>query len=598
MAADLELSSWPLEELEALDSLLGKVADLPVPGPGRASTLLMAQSVTGQILTYQRELLRLWNRTGRALAEAAGMAADGRSGGRAQAEGLGRRILEQGVEDFAAAADRRFRQAFQTGVRLAARFRERIRLAESEQERLVVGQLRRNEHYVRESLFSDLRSDFSEALSEPKPDEAVAEAAAGYEWRVGMYATKLWGVAHLGFAAAFLGLGGLSAVKEPAVVRGKLRVDEPMLRWVTTSLEPCPDCVRLAKQGPYYPGLNPLPTAPGLGDTRCRTNCLCLLVEVPPIGGGLLEAGATQTAGRVLPPVVDDAELEDVPRFSPQQQKRQREQLRPLVQEVLQDEPQTARVMDQAWGGWFLAGETPHGELIKQRIAAMVPGTRQVYPRPDISQEMAERGRGTIAETVGVATEQVDQMIDRGLRLTYQLTQAALRRAGKETLTLYRGVVLPRVVRRPDGGQIRLVFEEAQEYTLEHNPVSSWTTDPAVARRFARGAGPGSNGYVLEAQVKAEEILATTPVMDAFLSESQLGTLRGSQEMVVFGRPGLTARVVQVFEGRGFRADVFEGREPVRRKAGQPGGVLPVEGPENSHWLRRVSEQEDGGDER
>jgi hypothetical protein len=165
------------------------------------------------------------------------------------------------------------------------------------------------------------------------------------------------------------------------------------------------------------------------------------------------------------------------------------------------------------------------------------------------------------------------QQLDRGLRPLYQVALATLRRAGyggpgQETLRLSRGVVHRRA---------EVVFEVGKEYTLQHNAVSSWTTERAVAERFAKTAGAGAQGYVVEVQGRPEDVLATTPVLAAFLSQTALGPFEGVREMVVFGGPGLTGRVMAVFPGHAGPRQAVEAN------------MLPVEGPENTYWLRLVS---------
>lgn len=52
------------------------------------------------------------------------------------------------------------------------------------------------------------------------------------------------------------------------------------IRWeVDPSIENCPDCLELEARGPYT--RDTLPTQPGAGATRCRSNCGCTLVFEP-----------------------------------------------------------------------------------------------------------------------------------------------------------------------------------------------------------------------------------------------------------------------------------------------------------------------------
>lgn len=279
------LADWTLEELRALEEA---AASHGLAGPGEVSTLQMAQALIQQILGYQRELWRGWTATGRALAEAARWVQDGRLGGRAQALGVGREVLERGVERLSGAAEAHFARAFRIGLALAGRLGRRPGLAEAEAAALVQAEVRRNAALVRERLMGDLWAAFERALGEAEPPEAVRRAADRFEGRVGMYATKLWGLGHLGFAVGVLGPGGVAPAAF-SVRRGAQVEPGPLLAWVVTSGRPCPDCERLAREGPYQVSVRPLPTVPGLGETRCRTNCLCLLVAVPTIAGAAEE---------------------------------------------------------------------------------------------------------------------------------------------------------------------------------------------------------------------------------------------------------------------------------------------------------------------
>ena len=237
----------------------------PVTDPRRPSTIFIAAALTSQILAYQRDLVRAFDRTISGLERLAGEDLHNRTGGYQAGDEQGGNLVDNAIAMFTAAAAARFPKAFATGQGLAVQVTGRSRLAESEVEGLIGGQLTRNEEFVRGSLFADVGRRFRDILRDPAlpaADAAVAVNAMGEAMtsRVGMYALKLWGLGHVGFGQ-------------------EMQASGKLIKWVLTSLHPCKDCPELARRGPYG-ALNPLPTYPGLGDTECRTNCLCILVQV------------------------------------------------------------------------------------------------------------------------------------------------------------------------------------------------------------------------------------------------------------------------------------------------------------------------------
>lgn len=97
-----------------------------------------------------------------------------------------------------------------------------------------------------------IREGYAAAIME---DLATTQTA-----RVGLYAAALWALVSLGFSAEADAAG--------------YSVD-----WVTTSGDPCDDCLAFESDGPYAPG--GLTAVPGDGSTVCLSNCRCILQLVP-----------------------------------------------------------------------------------------------------------------------------------------------------------------------------------------------------------------------------------------------------------------------------------------------------------------------------
>jgi len=274
--------AFSVEELQVLTTTLATEAaaaigkdretpSAPRPRKGLASSLYMAQPLTGQILRYFRVLDRAFDRT---VADLATIASDDLANQlltHQLGDERGRVIVQRGIDAFLTAADRFFPPAFDLGDRTAVRFTGRQRISDSERALALDKRLARNARFVRERLFVDLGEMFLDVLRDPtlpaakapSPDtapEAVHLRGDLIASRIQMYATPLWGVGHEAF-------------------RMELDAAQRVFDWQTTSLEPCAGCQLLEIQSPYGPH-HPLPTVPGAGDTPCRTNCLCLLVEV------------------------------------------------------------------------------------------------------------------------------------------------------------------------------------------------------------------------------------------------------------------------------------------------------------------------------
>jgi hypothetical protein len=270
------VSSWSTAELEAFlrrhagkDEGGSSHEDPPAPEPGqrkRADTLFIAGALTQQILTYQSRLQRVFDR---GVMKLALLAEEGAGLARADAV-LG--AVETGMLGLAPAA---YRRAFALGADFAAGFLGDSQLTATQADAILTAALAKNATFVSGSLLKDLRGKYTsivttDALAGPAAFKAVDALSETMSSRVGMYALTLWGVGHTGFAE-------------------EMKVAEVLLEWVVTSDNPCPDCPRLERAGPYGPD-NPLPTFPGGGDTQCLSNCLCLLREYTGKGKGAGDA--------------------------------------------------------------------------------------------------------------------------------------------------------------------------------------------------------------------------------------------------------------------------------------------------------------------
>jgi len=254
MTARSLLVDWQPAEL-AVALMLAKLPDHPIPSqPDKLSTVYLTSKLTNQILGYQRELQTIWDRAMALLADEAADEQHNSRYGHDEGDAAARGILRDASGQFVDAAGPRFRTAFDTGRDLALLAMTKDRLTPMEQGALIQGQLDRNAAFVRGSLFGDVYDAYGQAIRDPalspaETKQQVQEVGASNLSRVAMYALKLWGVAHLAFGKELL-------------------ADGKALRWVLTSLNPCADCPRLAKGGPYSI-LHPPPTMPGLGDTEC-----------------------------------------------------------------------------------------------------------------------------------------------------------------------------------------------------------------------------------------------------------------------------------------------------------------------------------------
>ena len=121
------------------------------------------------------------------------------------------------------------------------------------------------EKYVDESLLPYLEGYFIEHLDEEDYKEGLLKRAA----RVGLYAGAFW--------------AAISAAQY------WISQDNRKVTWLTQrDQEVCPDCLELSK-GDWTAAT--LPTTPAMGDTRCLSNCRCLLIwegilEIWPYQGG------------------------------------------------------------------------------------------------------------------------------------------------------------------------------------------------------------------------------------------------------------------------------------------------------------------------
>jgi hypothetical protein len=592
----LRVDDWTDEELEAFDLEVkgGREPDpIPPPRPHLAHTLYMAPRVTRQIVAYQRQLQRVWSRTIRQLADLAESPLVNRPGGYQVGFERGDVIVDQATADFLAIAHRRYERAFETGQALAVDYTGRSRLTDSEVETRITALGQRNERFVRESLFADLRTAFRDILTDPtlpakqkREDpktarEAVERVGESGSSRASMYAFGVWGVAHRAFA-------------------DEMQAAEVPLRWVLTSLEPCDDCPTLMRNSPYG-RLNPLPTVPGAGDTSCLSNCLCLLSEVEPdepppaepqecspeeaahrllwwveghkvricpdLPSDLPEAppGEADAPKRRLPAALKEDELPDVP-FSPRNEIEQIGAINKWRYEL--------ELKDQALGGsmYRMSGAWQGNSL----------GAEGLF----MQAEVMEMANVPVVYT-GMADEQVAPAIERGLarypnqdvarktvRAIYDLTQQTLKAGKVKTMTVYRGM------------RLKGEFEVGEDVEVEQNPLSSWSRSPAAAKHFASGgalAQPIGRGVVLMMEVPVEDVYATSTVLTGL----NFVGVQEEKEIVVIARRGRKATVSSMHK--------VSLLPPAEEAPTAPRRVL-VEGPKNSRWLellRRERLEED-----
>jgi len=285
----VDFGGWNVSALSAAVSTLGRKAEdgtshdePPKPGSGekkRADTLFIAGALFLQMQEYQRKLQRAFEK---AVTGLAGVAEAG--GSKAQADA----VLLQMEKTWLTLAPTYINRAYNTGSDFAAGFLGGTQLTDEEAAKALAKLVNLNKGFVQDSFVPAVRLRYIELTA--APDMTVADAvtavdgiADSFGARVGMYATRLWGAGHQGFA-------------------DQMAAGEKLLEWVVTSGNPCNDCPDLEAGSPYGPD-NPLPTFPGAGDTACRTNCLCLLREygvpgkaTPPATASDIEALKLQVA--------------------------------------------------------------------------------------------------------------------------------------------------------------------------------------------------------------------------------------------------------------------------------------------------------------
>jgi hypothetical protein len=306
-----DLDAWSTAELEYV-WFLGAKARTGRPPPGRISSLRMVQPMVGMILGYHRVLMKAWERMWVRLE---GIARDDvalGAVGHALVDGQLRDAITPAVTTFLEAAAEHYPKAWDLGQKVAARWTGAIRVSEDVRTTRLREWQEQNARFVTGNLFADVYEGMREILVAPAPAakawprrvlavfagkadpprktpsllawEAAQALAEKQGRRVAGYANPLWGVAHEAFGAE---------LSEAYVITD----------WITTSEDPCEDCLTLEEEGPYGPG-NPLPTVPGAGATRCRQNCMCIL-EGREAAQGLSGGGPTLN------------ELEETPRSEP-----------------------------------------------------------------------------------------------------------------------------------------------------------------------------------------------------------------------------------------------------------------------------------------
>jgi len=100
--------------------------------------------------------------------------------------------------------------------------------------------------------------DFLEGFLQELKQARASKQAFGARalWRIGLYARKF------------------NATEQAAYVR-RVPATANIYWRLWPPAEHCPDCPTLARRSPYTRAT--LPTVPGAGDTRCKTNCMCFL---------------------------------------------------------------------------------------------------------------------------------------------------------------------------------------------------------------------------------------------------------------------------------------------------------------------------------
>ena len=267
---------------------------IPAPriGGDRASTAGLSGKLTGQILTYQRKLIRSYDAAVQRLANLVGPM-------KAPHSAAARAIGQQMADEWVAIADDAYWKAWDTGNSYALGFLGGESSLQPEHENVFVqARLEANEAFVRTSFVPAMLQRYTTVTDEiikgvKSPGE---EGDGGLSSRVGQYALQLWGVGSAGFGEEMHASGN-------------------NIWWEVTSGNACEDCPDLESNSPYGPD-NPLPTYPGQGDTQCLSNCLCLLVVRDVVAPARVEPGAEKpatNAGHVIYQPASEAFVQKFP---------------------------------------------------------------------------------------------------------------------------------------------------------------------------------------------------------------------------------------------------------------------------------------------
>ena len=122
-----------------------------------------------------------------------------------------------------------------------------------------------------------VKATFAEYLENTWMADAKTRGRALY--RVGLSGDRLWD----GLTKILTPLKGRSSLYagtmkmlDSHIAKEVAKTNDCVLDWVPRYVDTCPDCIRMAMEGPYEPDL--IPCLPGDGSTRCRGNCCCVLV--------------------------------------------------------------------------------------------------------------------------------------------------------------------------------------------------------------------------------------------------------------------------------------------------------------------------------
>jgi hypothetical protein len=179
-----------------------------------------------------------------------------------------------------------------------------------------------------------------------------------------------------------------------------------------------------------------------------------------------------------------------------------------------------ARATIDAW-----AGGASHGlSAFVQLAAAKVHNVSAASYRKFFSQQMDD--------VMPILTEKhsIGPLMEATVRAEYAATQAWFKERGIERLVVFRGVAVPKK---------DMELERGDTVKTSMNPLSSWSTAPQEAARFARAAGTRSDNRVVVASDVPVSLIQSIP----FTGKGCLDEF----EVVLIGKPSL-AQVTMKFD--------------------------------------------------